>query len=1403
MDIMHAHWSRRRTRTAYSLLSIALMLSMVVGGILSPWLVPPAHGQAAPQSQQPEAIDIGKSEQSEFSPHMKASYGELITYTLVFTMGSGLHSNIIITDTFGNPSGGIWLPVTPTNSFGPYPISGAGIIDPPDATMQIYWPPSMPGRPVVHWVVGDIDNTSGGDWVFGLRYRALVHTDNQIGNPTRRIASTAKVKWDQGAPVTDTTMEVWLAQPQNFSFAKDQLPPEGTPLNPGATVTWTISLRDHTGDYQGSAYDILVTDTLPSGVITDVISAPAPTATYSVQGNKVIFSIPELPPTTYNTNLRIRAHLPTTGNVAHGKVYNVADLFRSSAPGTPVGERTWLSQDSTTAYIRNINLTKAQSSDVYYNNSDHQAVAGEEVLVTVNIVVPQGLVIYDPRVRILLKDGMTLTEVLPGTPPYDLATVNPADQDPDRPAGAYWTQYQWTKMDSISDTGSSPVTLTMSFRAQVRQRYFLQANPSKGQEIPHGTFLDIVPIVRWADQPGGVVADTACSTSLCQRNVDSNPTVSVQFIRPDLRYASTTSGSYFSSSGAFQGNGAIAFTLHLRNRSGSPSYPTAYPEAAESLIEVLSPDLTYQSATPPPDDVLVGASGTTVTWDVTGIITNNTRLYVVNASLPPTMVVGLVVTATAHARYSTFAGSTVPDEGIYFDAPPATNPAYTAQTAILGGFYVTKTVTPTDNVRIGDTVTYTVRLELNQGMVMYVPSFTDILPKGFHYVDGSMVTDPPDMLTGTVSYTGTGVPTYQQKLSWKLETMDNQGGSGTQVVLVQYHAVMTGLDWRYGANGQPVWASSRSDMVNKQNADNAVTTCWQEAAGPGQPTHCLATTVRARTRVVQPYLADTPPWNKVRTEAVNKYEVGDQVNFKVTLKNAGQGTAYDVVLKDMLPRGIAYADSWVEPSWIVMTPPPYTSTGEITWILEAIPVGQQVDVVYRTTVMNTAIPGDYLTNLASIYDYTSMPGAADPERHYRDFDGAFSGDPIPVPDPCTPFVVLGVGLSKTDLPDPVEPGAVLTYTLTFSNSSGRYGAVDARITDTYDANLTYLGASVSHPSLIQGPYSGGLRTLYWTIAFLPNNNPTEYWIKPYFQVAKPFDPLQVPLENTAGIDGASDRTGAVWRTEETGLKMPALQIKKYGTPAFVPAGGTIAYTLRFTNTAAYPVTATGVVVEDTYDPNVSFVSASPAPINPPDNDRWSVDPLGQNDWGSIKVTVTVDMPVPAGVTQVVNRASISCDQVLASASPPFYTALQVPVLNISTIDYPDPVSPTWSLAYTIAFTNNGTANATNPILVDTLDPNVTFFDAVPDPVGNTCPGNVCTWNLPNLNQGSFSKVTLYVNVKPEIPPGVVRLVNRAALSSDQVGPNTDIEYTAIWGAGGAFPVYLPLIYKNATGEIVQ
>jgi uncharacterized repeat protein (TIGR01451 family) len=74
----------------------------------------------------------------------------------------------------------------------------------------------------------------------------------------------------------------------------------------------------------------------------------------------------------------------------------------------------------------------------------------------------------------------------------------------------------------------------------------------------------------------------------------------------------------------------------------------------------------------------------------------------------------------------------------------------------------------------------------------------------------------------------------------------------------------------------------------------------------------------------------------------------------------------------------------------------------------------------------------------------------------------------------------------------------------------------------------------------------------------------------------------------------------------TGVK---LEINKTGVPDPVSPGGTLNYTIRVNNTGN--ATATNVIVTETYDGNVTFVSAVPASL--PGNDTWKFTSLNVSE----------------------------------------------------------------------------------------------------------------------------------------------------------------------------------------------
>jgi len=230
------------------------------------------------------------------------------------------------------------------------------------------------------------------------------------------------------------------------------------------------------------------------------------------------------------------------------------------------------------------------------------------------------------------------------------------------------------------------------------------------------------------------------------------------------------------------------------------------------------------------------------------------------------------------------------------------------------------------------------------------------------------------------------------------------------------------------------------------------------------------------------------------------------------------------------------------------------------------------------------------------------------------------------------------------------------------------------------------------------------------------------------------------------------------------MQQASLSISKIESADPVQVGGQLVYTLTYQNPSTE--TVTGVVITDTLDPNVAYVSASPAPSGgEPDAPFWSIGTLSDSVSGQIVLTVTVASPLPNG-TLLTNTATIDGNEV-DPTSTQIATTVAAPTLELSKEDDPDPVMAGASLTYTLAYTNSGDSTATDVVITDVLDNNVTFVSASPPPSGGT--GNTRTWDIGSLSPSASGQILISVTVQTGLAEGTT-LTNTATIDSQQTDP---------------------------------
>src|SRR5207247_917698 len=165
---------------------------------------------------------------------------------------------------------------------------------------------------------------------------------------------------------------------------------------------------------------------------------------------------------------------------------------------------------------------------------------------------------------------------------------------------------------------------------------------------------------------------------------------------------------------------------------------------------------------------------------------------------------------------------------------------------------------------------------------------------------------------------------------------------------------------------------------------------------------------------------------------------------------------------------------------------------------------------------------------------------------------------------------------------------------------------------------------------------------------------------------------------TAPVSGAAITT--------TVTSAPVLAVSATDAPDPVAAGGTITYTLGYSNTGNSG--ATGVVLSDTIPVNTTFVSATGGGALSAGIVTWSIGSLAAGASASVQLVVRVASPLANGTVITDGTYSIaSVDTAPVSGSA--ITATVTPALHdaVPTSDAPDPVAAGGTITYTLNYSN--------------------------------------------------------------------------------------------------------------------
>jgi uncharacterized repeat protein (TIGR01451 family)/fimbrial isopeptide formation D2 family protein len=427
---------------------------------------------------------------------------------------------------------------------------------------------------------------------------------------------------------------------------------------------------------------------------------------------------------------------------------------------------------------------------------------------------------------------------------------------------------------------------------------------------------------------------------------------------------------------------------------------------------------------------------------------------------------------------------------------------------------------------------------------------------------------------------------------------------------------------------------------------------------------------------------------KVHTGAVT---AGQDVTYQLTVANAGPSVAASPVVTDVLPSGLTFVSA-SGPGWSCSFDTP---TSTLTCVDPVgIGAGSTAPRVTVVALLASAATGT-VANTATVASTTPDP---DPSNNS-------STDTAPI------TTSADLAITKVHTATLVAGGTV-TYTLTVTDS-GPSDAVAPTVTDALPADLTYVSAggvgwtcTFDAPSSTitctatggLGAGSSGVITVVTTLA--PDATGT--------------------LTNTASVTSATpDPDPANNSSTDTGpvTQSADVSIVKTHDPADTFTPGTIAtYDLAVTNDG--PSDAASPVVVDPLPTSLTYI-ATTAP-------GWTVVVIGQ------LVTLTLDGPLAAGASappiavQVRVAPDYLGDVFSNTATVTSTTPDPDPSNNSSTDVSPNPnasadlsIVKTASgpavagspLAYSLVVANAGPSDALNPVVTDTLPPELTYVSA--------------------------------------------------------------------------------------------
>jgi LPXTG-site transpeptidase (sortase) family protein len=366
-----------------------------------------------------------------------------------------------------------------------------------------------------------------------------------------------------------------------------------------------------------------------------------------------------------------------------------------------------------------------------------------------------------------------------------------------------------------------------------------------------------------------------------------------------------------------------------------------------------------------------------------------------------------------------------------------------------------------------------------------------------------------------------------------------------------------------------------------------------------------------------------------KDDGVTETNTGDTLIYTIDYGNTGDQDATGVVLTETLPNNTSFDATNSTTGW--------SCTGTTcTFTVGDLPGGGSLssNSVDFAVKVNATVPAGVTQVVNTV--------TIDDDHTNGDFhQTAMDTDTLNAQPAFT--------ISKDDGETTVVTGQTLTYKIDYSNV-GDQGATGVTLTETIPANTTYDAADSTTG------WSCGVTTCTFTVGGLSagtgNTGSVNFAVKVNATlpagVTQIVNTVSIDDDHTNGVGPSGDNKQTATDTDDV-TAVPVFSISKTDGVTQVAAGSQVTYTITVTNNGDQD--ATGVVVKDTLDGNVDFISATPAGQATFDSGMhtvtWNGVALAAGATLSPAPTVTVKVHNPLTgdpePTQIINNVQVDDD----------------------------------------------------------------------------------------------------------------------------------------------------------------